>query len=157
MSQPIDLNELLDLGADRTITLELRGREVEICHNVAGHLTFVEMMRLGVEIVESQKSREAAGDLAIMTEEERERLSRLISAHLVSVGGNRWSDMSPELQDRFLSALDQGQHIALYSSIRWGDLGERVGKPSTSTSSASTASPPAAASDAEGSSTESAG
>lgn len=157
MSQPIDLNELLDLGADRSITLELRGQQVEVCHNVAGHITFVEMMRLGVEIDEARKAREEAGDLAIISEEERERLSRIISEHLVSVGGNRWADMSAELKARFLRALDKDQHITLYASIRWGELGERVGKPSTSTSSESTASLPAAASDAEGSSTESAG
>lgn len=156
MSEPIDLNELLDEGADRTITVEIRGKQVEIRHNVAGHITFIKMMHLGVEYSEALKARERDGDVVLLTEDEREKLSALISDHLVSVGGHRWADMNPDLRGRFLRSLNKDQHIRLYGSIRWGDLGESVGKPSTTTSSASTASPPADASDAEASSPESA-
>lgn len=154
MNNAIDLEHLLNGGADRSMTLELRGQPVEIRHNVAGHATYLELARFGLEVEATRREREERGEDPFLTPDELKKIMAVIDAHLVEVGGNPWMDLSEAMRSRVLNSLSRSQQLDLYYAIRHGELPASLGKSSTSTSSESTASPPADASDAEDSSVE---
>lgn len=100
---------------------------IPIRHNVAGHATYLELARFGLEVEATRREREESGDDPFLTPDELKKITSVIDAHLVEVGGNPWVELSEAMRSRVLDSLSRSQQLDLYYAIRHGELPASLG------------------------------